>query len=41
MFLNTPNNSFFLAKIDFAKVSYHSAPLDDKQEQPIVQVEIR
>ena len=30
-----------LAKIDFAKVSYHSAPLDDKQEQPIVQVEIR
>ncbi len=29
-----------LAKIDFDKVRYHSAPLDAKQEQPIEQVRI-
>ena len=29
-----------LAKIDFGAVSYHSAPLDTKQEQPIEEVKI-
>jgi choloylglycine hydrolase len=37
---NNPIRCIDLAKIDFGAVSYHSAPLDTKQEQPIEEVKI-